>query len=358
MQDTYSENNSLRGLSLFANAGIAEARLDNTNLEILVANELLQERAKFYQEMYPNSTMVQGDITDPVIYEEVLELAIKKKCNFIIATPPCQGMSIAGKMKEDDPRNLLIKQAIKAVIDLQPEYVLIENVVGVLKTYILDQNEKIKIVDYIKDKLEPFGYTINPYILNAADYGTPQNRKRAIFLISKRGFWFPPQKEKLISLEEAISYLPPLESGETSPIPFHSAKVHNQRHILWMKHTPSGKSAFDNQVFYPQKENGIKISGFATSYKRMSWDKPAPTITMANGSISSQNNVHPGRIKEDGTYSDARVLTLKEIFILTGLPDDWTPPTWASELLIRKVIGEGVPPKLIEKLLNNINKRF
>ena len=72
----------------------------------------------------------------------------------------------------------------------------------------------------------------------------------------------------------------------------------------------------------------------------MSRDKPAPTITMANGSISSQNNVHPGRLQADGTYSDARVLTLKELYILTGLPETWQAPPRASSHLIRKVIGE------------------
>ena len=83
-------------------------------------------------------------------------------------------------------------------------------------------------------------------------------------------------------------------------------------------------------------------------------DKPAPTITMANGSISSQNNVHPGRLLSDGTYSDARVLTLKELFILTGLPDDWEPPEWASENLTRQVIGEAVPPKLLYEILKQL----
>ena len=74
-------------------------------------------------------------------------------------------------------------------------------------------------------------------------------------------------------------------------------KKHNERHKLWMTHTPTGKTSFLNKVYYPKKESGERIKGFATTYKRIEWDKPAPTITMANGSISSQNNVHPGRKK-------------------------------------------------------------
>ena len=92
-----------------------------------------------------------------------------------------------------------------------------------------------------------------------------------------------------------------------------------------------------------------------TTYKRIEWDKPAPTITMCNGAISSQNNGHPGYLKENGEYSDARVLTLKEILILSGLPDNWKAPEWASENMIREVIGEGVPPRLIESILANLD---
>ena len=66
-----------------------------------------------------------------------------------------------------------------------------------------------------------------------------------------------------------------------------------------------------------------EIYGFTTAYKRMNWSKPAPTVTMTNGSISSQNNVHPGHLdKTTGTYSDARVLTIREILVVCGLPPD------------------------------------
>lgn len=70
---------------------------------------------------------------------------------------------------------------------------------------------------------------------------------------------------------------------------------------------------------------------------------------MRNDAISSQLNVHPGRIKEDGTYSDARVLTPLELMLLSSLPKDWNIPSDTPELLIRKCIGECIPPLLIKK---------
>ncbi len=344
----------MKGVSLFANVGIAETYIKNHNIDIIVANELLEKRAKFYKELYPNCNMICGDITSENIYNQVLQEAKKQKCEFLIATPPCQGMSVAGKMKKNDPRNSLIKYVINFIKDLQPTNIIIENVPGILKTYLEFNGQKIKIVDFIQNELKKLNYFINYNIVDTADYGTPQTRKRAIFLISKNTLWQFPKKQKQTTVREAIGHLPSLESGEKSDIPYHFAKKHNDRHILWLKHTPTGKTALDNKIYYPQKEDGTRIKGYKTTYKRIEWDKPAPTITMANGSVSSQNNCHPGKLKEDGTYSDARVLTLKEIFILTGLSDDWTPPAWASENLIRQVIGEGVPPKLIDCLLNTM----
>jgi DNA (cytosine-5)-methyltransferase 1 len=298
--------------------------------------------------------MVQGDITDKDIYNRVLSKAKKDQCDFLIATPPCQGMSVAGKMAKDDPRNSLIMYVVEFIKELQPTHIMIENVPGILKTFLSVDGKKTKVIDYIQDELAPLGYIINPVVVDTADFGTPQSRKRAIFLISKNGKWDLPKKEKKITVREAIEHLPTLESEDRSKIEYHYAKKHNDRHIEVLKHTPTGKTALQNEIHYPKKENGDRIKGYATTYKRIDWDKPAPTITMANGSVSSQNNVHPGRLKEDGTYSDARVLTLKEIFMLTGLPDDWHPPKWASENLIRQVIGEGVPPKLVDRLLKTL----
>jgi len=100
--------NKIIGLSLFANVGIAEALLSELDIEIKVANEINQKRADFYSHVYPKTKMICGDITNEDIKNTVISESIKKKVNFIIATPPCQGMSEAGKRNEFDERNQLI----------------------------------------------------------------------------------------------------------------------------------------------------------------------------------------------------------------------------------------------------------
>ncbi len=343
-----------RGLSLFANVGIAETYLKQLGYPIVLANELLEERAKFYKHLHGHDVIV-GDITNKEIFKNIISNAKEKKVNFIIATPPCQGMSVAGQMKEDDPRNSLIIKAMEAFKELKPEFMLIENVPQMFRTSILLKRKVINIKDYILSVVSPMGYTVKFDVFDAADYGTPQNRKRSFTRIYKDNYeWNDPKKQKWITVDQSIGNLPSIEAGQSSGIhKFHYAKKHNDNHVLWMKHTPTGKTAHENKVYFPQKD-GRKIKGFATTYKRIAWDKPAPTITMANGSVSSQNNVHPGRPQKDGTYSDARVLTLLEIIRLTGLPDNWNAPSWASENLIRHVIGEAIPPRLVESIFKEL----
>ena len=345
----------INALSLFASSGIGEFYLDDININVKVANELLENRADIYQKLYPKSNMICGDITDSKIYKKIIKAAKKEKCNLVIATPPCQGMSVAGKMDKNDSRNTLIISAIDSILDLNADFALIENVVGMLKFVIKVGNKWIKITDYILSKLDN-NYNISFNIVNVADYGTPQSRKRAIILISKRNLkinWEIPDKEKHITVEEAIGHLPSLESEEKSDIKYHYAKKHKADHILWMKNTATGQTALNNKKYFPNI-NGRKIKGFLTTYKRIRWDAPSPTITMCNGAVSSQNNVHPGRKNKDGTYSDARVLTLLELFLLMGLPSDPGFPEEATETQIRHVLGEAVPPILLKKILSQI----
>lgn len=346
----------LKGLSLFANVGIAETYLKDLGIDIVLANELLEERAKFYKHCH-GSEVIAGSITDKDIFSKIISKAKELNVNFIMATPPCQGMSVAGQMKKDDPRNTLIVKAMEALELIMPEAMLIENVPQMFKTNIIFNDKTVNIKDYIQSVCDRLGYQVKFDVFDAADYGTPQTRKRSFTRIFKSSYeWLDPVKQKTIAVKDAIGDLPSIEAGQDSGIKWHKAKQHNDSHKLWMKHTPTSKTAFENKVHFPQKD-GRKIKGFSTTYKRISWDKPAPTITMANGSISSQNNVHPGRPLSDGTYSDARVLTLLEIFRLTGLPDDWNAPAWASENLIRHVIGEAVPPNLVKNIVKGLARK-
>ena len=353
----------MNALSLFSNVGFGELYFKDVGVNVLIANELLKERCEFYSELHPEVNMICGDITEDHIKEKIYE-ALPNSCinesdgiDLIIATPPCQGMSKANATKkEEDCRNSLICHAMDVFNDMLPSYMLIENVPDLVNTYIKVDGNAIKIIDYINSRL-PYPFKKVYDVLDAKHYNTPQSRKRFIGLISKYGEWVhPAPSEELISVRQAIGHLPSLESGEKSLHPWHYAKKHNERHVLWMKNTPTGKTAFDNKKHYPQKDGRI-IKGFRTTYKRMRWDHPAPSVTMCNGAVSSQNNVHPGSKTTNGFYTDARVLSIMELAILCGIPEDYLDKyfnTKYTEGFLRKVLGECFPPTMSREIIKNI----
>ena len=97
----------LKALSLFANIGVAEAYLKDIGVDVAVANEFVEKRAGLYQAIYPDCDMICGDITDPKILNKIVKRAKEEKVDIVMATPPCQGMSTAGKQCEEDARNAL-----------------------------------------------------------------------------------------------------------------------------------------------------------------------------------------------------------------------------------------------------------
>ncbi|MDL2308539.1 DNA cytosine methyltransferase [Bacteroidales bacterium OttesenSCG-928-B11] len=360
MRKVKSQSKPLIGTSLFSSAGIAEQYFSSAGIDIVSANELLPERANLYQAQYPNSKMICGDILNTTIFQTLVD-STPEKLDFLIASPPCQGMSVAGKnrtieqMLKDD-RNFLVFKIIEFIKIKNPDFILIENVPTFLKLELPFNGELMKIIDILNAE---FGgnYNIDPGVYDASDYGVPQRRTRAIIKLYKKGEkWGNPEKSKIVTVREAISDLPCLEAGEKSNIKWHFARKHSEKHINCMRHTPTGKSAIENSVHFPIKENGERVKAYKTTFRRINWDEPAPTITMRNDAISSQLNVHPGRPKSDGTYSDARVLTPLELMLLSSLPADWNIPDNTPELLIRKCIGECIPPLLTKKIVEQINK--
>ncbi|MGI6510282.1 MAG: DNA cytosine methyltransferase [Erysipelotrichaceae bacterium] len=345
----------IKGVSLFSSAGIAEKYFKEANIDIVIANELLPKRAKLYKYFYPDAKMICGDITDDMIFNRINKEIKKTGCKFLLATPPCQGMSTLGKKEySTDKRNYLIFYAIDIIEDNDFDYILIENVPKFLKLYFPYKGDKYLLKDIIIDKFSE-KYNIETLELNAQYYDVPQSRPRGFVKMWRKGLvWKNPIEKNIITLREAIGDLCSLEAGESSDVKWHYAKKHNEREILAMRHTPEGKSALKNEVYYPKKKDGSAIKGFHNTYKRMKWDEPCPARAMNNGNMGGHNNVHPGRPLKDGTYSDARVLTLRELFIVSSLPADMDLPDWCTDNLIRIVIGEAIPPKLSLNVVKGI----
>lgn len=375
-------------LSLFSSGGVAETYFEKHGLHVKVASEIMPQRVNIYKHLYPSVKMFEGDITDEENFEAIIDTAKKEKCNFIIATPPCQGMSTVGLQKKDDPRNRLIIDVVNAIKEINPKFVIIENVPGMLNTRIKLDGDWIFIDDFIKSELGE-KYNINENkIVNTKDYGVAQSRERCVYLLSEKSTginWeFPSPLKHTKTMRDVIGDLPSLDPNVTDISPeerlkmfpdyeekkakglsvskWHFPPRHKHRHVLAMMHTPEGSSAWENEIFYPKLADGRRSKGFRNTYKRQWWDKPAYTVTKYTSRIGSQENGHPGtaicdsEIEEERLWSDARVLTIFELMRVSSLPDDWDIPEGASSNVIREIIGEGVPPKLLEYALIELER--
>lgn len=351
--------NVIKAISLFSGAGIGEYYLNDCGVEVILANEIIPKRAKTHEYLYPNCEMVNEDITKKETQKKLIVKALTKGASMVIATPPCQGLSTAGVNRTDesllkDPRNFLILSALKIVDGIKPDYVIVENVPRFQQMLFPWKRRLVNLFDLLVAKYSK-EYYVAVEVFNAADYGVPQNRLRVVYRMWKKKFqWRIPDREQQITLREAIGDLPSLEAGEASEIKNHIALSAPLNHVLCMRHTPEGMSAFRNEFYYPKKADGTRIKGYPNTYKRMRWNFPAPTITMRNEIISSQENVHPGRAQPDGTQSDARVLTLRELLIVSSLPPDLDKPNFLTETAFRQIIGEGIPSRLMERLVGGI----
>lgn len=370
-------------LSMFSSAGVAETYFEKHGIHVKVASELLPERASFYRHLYPETTMIQGDITDETVFAKVIDAAQRERCKFLIATPPCQGMSTAGLQRKNDPRNRLIIQVVEAIKILKPHFAMIENVPEILQTKIEINGEWVLIDQYLRNELGALYFFNERKIVNAMHYGVAQSRERCMYLLSAKNtgiLWeFPEPSTKVTTMRDAIGDLPSLDPDVTdiseeerialfpdyekkrqaglAISKWHYPPRHKYRHVIAMMHTPEGCSAWANEKYYPTLADGTKSKGYKNTYKRQWWDKPAYTVTKYTSRIGSQENGHPGYAIVDSPneevrlWSDARVLSILELMRVTSLPDDWNIPEGASSNVIREILGEGVPPRLLEAAL-------
>jgi len=278
----------MKAITLFSSAGIGDLAIKSSGVDILVANELLPERASLHKRNFPDTKMIVGDIwTEKNNIIRITRNLLKgKELDFLFATPPCQGMSKNGQGKllqgirngtkpKFDIRNQLIIPTVEIIIALNPRIVVFENVPEMENTIILDEEENpINIIEYIKNKLFP-NYSGKAEVVQFADFGVPQRRTRLITVFTREeitkdclltcGSLLPNRTHSKdggngmlpwITVRDAISDLPKLDSinkdSATSEINFHRVPVLDKTKYWWIKNTPPERGAFDNQCVNPK----------------------------------------------------------------------------------------------------------
>lgn len=350
-----------RVLDLFCGAGgLSWGLHKNSNFKTVVALDFDEKAANTFKKNMPDAEVIVGDITDVSVKERIVTLAKEKKVNMMAGGPPCQGYSMKGKkLGLKDPRNFLFREYLNLVEQIKPDVFIIENVKGLL----ISTNGWFK--DEIVQSIEKLGYSVRFGILNAADFGVPQSRERAIFICSKiMPIELPiPITNHRVTVRDAIGDLSYLESGEgdfeqeyiTKPtgkyqenmrkgsnrLYNHKASNHKQIAIEKLKLIPPEQG----KEFLPEELHGNQK--FKTTWGRLKWDDVSPTIDTRFDASSNGTNNHPYLNRAITPREAARIQSFDDRFIFYG-----------SKVYIRKQIGNAVPPLLAKAIADCIAQAF
>lgn len=250
----------------------------------------------------------------------------------LIGCAPCQGFSAHRKKNWNSPdeRNGLVEAFADVTVMMMPECVIMENVPELLSKRYWHH------FTYFRDRLTEAGYTVKQSIHNAAEYGVPQERFRALVIAMRKDFAMPVpylEPKDFYSVKDAIADLEELKAGEQSiQDEMHKSASHRKSTIEVIKAVPKNGGNRPQGVG-PKCLQGFK--GFADVYGRLRWEKPSITITHYARNPASGRFVHPDQ---------DRGLTMREAARLQSFPDGFEFKGGFDDVF--RQIGEAVPPRL------------
>ena len=341
-------------IDLFAGVGGLSLGFEMAGFDVILANEYDSSIAEAYKLNHPNTKMLVADIKDLPI--ENTFSSYQGKVDVVIGGPPCQGFSQKGQRKTiNDERNFLFKYFIAVVDYLRPQYFVMENVPNLLTT----ENGFFK--KEIEELFLTKGYALSTGTLNAADFGVPQNRRRAV-IIGKLGVSAPQMPIPLnqtVTVWDAISDLAYLDSGEgvdvaqygTQASSSYQEKMRQGSTVLYNhKSTKHSALALERLEMIPPnsgkealpKEHLTK-SIYSGTWTRIGKDEISVTITTRFDTPSSGKFTHP--------YLH-RAITIREAARIQSFPDTFRfIGTKGSQM---KQVGNAVPPLLALAIANVI----
>lgn len=362
----------LTAIDLFAGCGGISCGLAQAGFHIAAAADFDLKLAKTFQHNFSTTPFANLNLADtsPNQFAKLFGLR-PGTLDMVAGGPPCQGFSKNVPRRDrflDSQNNLLIRTFLEYCIYFKPKMILMENVAemknGFGEAYTTE----------ITRKLKKNGYTVSSVVLNAADYGVPQRRRRAFFMATRLGtvFGTPPQTHtgkaaqlnflncpSHVTVWEAIGDLPPLQqdspagtmkyrcapfseyqklarTGQTS-VKNHVARVLRPKQYERLSHLSPGQSHKDLPKHLQVK------GGYSGAYGRLTKDMIAPTIT--------RWVFHPGSGRW-GHPTETRLISIREIARIQGFPDCFeflgTYTQQAAQL------GNAVPPLLITKVAESM----
>ena len=377
-------------ISLFSSAGVGCYGFKQEGYYCIATVELLERRLKiqrYNNKCIYNSGYICGDMTEQETKDKIFdELNLWKQgfnitdLDVLIATPPCQGMSVANHKKKDElKRNSLVMESVCIIKEISPKFFIFENVRAFLSSICTDIDGVDKPIREAIDNNLAGRYNILYRVVNFKDYGCPSSRTRTLVIGVRKDlkeitpYDIFPDRQPERTLRQVIGYLPSLRTmGEICKDDiYHNFKRYSSHMEAWIADIKEGQSAFDNTdinkiphsvkngvIVYNAQKNGDK-------YTRQCWDRVAPCIHTRNDILASQNTVHP---------VDNRVFSVREIMLMMSVPDSfqWSELPFEKlnalsleekenfmkkeEMNIRQNLGEAVPTVIFRQIANKIKK--
>lgn len=273
-------------VSLFAGAGGLDIGIEQAGIKTLWANDFDHDACETYK-LWSKATVVEGDIGQ-------VDFSTIPEADVICGGFPCQGFSLAGPRKIDDSRNILYRYFVKLVELKKPKVFVAENVKGLLT--LGDGAIADAIINDFSDK----GYNVTIHLVNAADYGVPQDRQRVIIIgiredvAEKVCFHFPePLKEK-VTLKDALKDMPKPSPEDICDAPYSSRYMSRNRKRNWDEQSFTIPAMAKQVALHPDSPDMVKIDKdhweFGKGYtRRLSYKEAAAIQTFPQDMVFTGN---------------------------------------------------------------------
>ena len=323
----------LTAVDLFCGCGGLTVGLKRAGFRVLGAVDIDPLSVKTYKANHRDVELWETDIRDLEPTDLLCKLDLDKgELDLLAGCPPCQGFStmrtLNGAVRVEDPRNDLLLEFQRFVEALRPRAVMMENVPG------LADDERFAA---FRRKMRKLGYLGDHRILNAAEYGVPQRRRRLIYMAGMgMEIPFADKVQRRKTVKNAMGGLP--KAGKSGD-PVHDMPEHRTPKVLEIiRRIPRNGGSRGDLPEEFQLECHKRCTGFNDVYGRMAWNDVAPTITSGCFNPSKGRFLHP---EED------RAITMREAALLQGFPSRYKFPTTDNKSAVASMIGNALPPPFI-----------
>jgi DNA (cytosine-5)-methyltransferase 1 len=368
-----------KAVDLFCGCGGISVGLEKAGYTVLAGIDIEKRYLASFKHNFPHAKALNTDIsaTPPEEFMSLVGVEVGE-LDLLVGGPPCQGFSknVPRKFRYlEDPKNLLVKSFLDYCEALQPKQVLMENVAEMKNGF--DESYSSEIIS----RLTNAGYVVTSTVLNAADYGVPQRRRRAFFLANRFGVEFSPPRpthtqpnanDRIsdlfshpahVNVQAAISDLPRVNHGEGADPVSYATRPQSEYQELLRGESAAVKNHVARKLAPTQFERLSSIGpgqghkdlplhlqtkgGFSGAYGRLTWDMIAPTIT--------RWVFHPGSGRW-GHPEDVRTLTIREVARIQSFPDSFEFVGSYNDQAGQ--LGNAVPPLLAQRIVESMDDQL